>query len=122
MVGGKVIDYRGLIARLTEGFVGRQWVRDAVDEFLRAGGPPYFLLLGEPGCGKSAFLADLVKQRHSHHFIGRGSRLDAGESPDWRSPVRLAESLGYQLVRDYGGWARATMLLGGAVLSAGPWR
>jgi hypothetical protein len=63
MVGGKVIDYRGLIAGLTDGCVGRQWVRDAVDKFLRADGPPHFLLLGEPGCGKSAFLADLVRER-----------------------------------------------------------
>src|SRR4051812_20431017 len=101
MVADKVIDYRDLIAKLTTGFVGRQWVSDAVADFLRADGPMHFLLLGEPGCGKSAFLSHLIDRHHYlHHFIGRGSRLDVGASPDWRSPVRMAESLGYQLVRD----------------------
>ncbi|HEY7427212.1 MAG TPA: hypothetical protein VH682_23460 [Gemmataceae bacterium] len=63
MIASKVIDYRNLISRLTDGFVGRSWVRDVVDEFLHADGPRHFLLLGEPGCGKTAFLADLV-----HHY------------------------------------------------------
>lgn len=76
-----------------------------MDEFLRAQGPRHFLLLGEPGCGTSASLADLVRERgYPDHFVGRGSRLGAGDSPDWHRPVRLAESLGYHLLRDHGGW------------------
>ncbi len=101
----KIIDYRELIAKSTAGFVGRQWVRDEVDEFLKADGPRYFLLLGEPGCGKTAFVAALVKRRgYSHHFIGKGSQIGLAASLDWRNPVRFAESIGYQLLRDYGGW------------------
>ena len=50
VVAGKVIDYRGLIARLTEGFVGRQWVRDAVDEFLSAEAPPHHFTLTDACC------------------------------------------------------------------------
>jgi hypothetical protein len=105
MTQDKVIAYGDLIAESTRDFVGRGWVRDAVAEFLRAEGPTYFLLLGEPGRGKTAFMADLVRQHgYPHHFIGRGCRLDLEELPQWRSPVRLAESLGCQLVREYGGW------------------
>lgn len=101
----KIINYENLIAKLTEGFVGRQWVRDAVDAFLSAPGKRYFLLLGEPGSGKSTFLADLVRKRHYPcHFIGKGSRSDVASSPDWVNPIRFAESIGYQLVRDFGGW------------------
>jgi WD40 repeat protein len=98
----KIIDYRKLIPRR---FVGRQWVRDAVDGFLRATGPRYFLLLGEPGSGKTSFMADLVERRgYPHHFIGKGSLSGVAASLDWRNPIRFAESLGYQLLRDYGGW------------------
>src|ERR1700678_543751 len=105
MLVSKIIPFRDLITRLTNGFVGRQWVRDAVAAFLRADGPRHFLLLGEPGCGKSAFLASLVSlHNYPHHFIGVGSRFDVEDSLAWRSPVTLAESIGYQLVRDYGGW------------------
>jgi hypothetical protein len=101
----KIIDYRELITRSTQGFVGRQWVRDAVDEFLKAKAPLCFLLRGEPGSGKTAFMADLVKRcGYPHHFIGKGSQIGLAASLDWHNPVRFAESIGYQLLRDYGGW------------------
>ena len=104
-ITNKIINYRDLVARSTRGFVGRQWVRDAVDGFLQANGPRCFLLLGEPGSGKTAFMADLVQRRgYPHHFIGKGSLSGLAASFDWRDPIRFAESLGYQLVRDYGGW------------------
>jgi tetratricopeptide (TPR) repeat protein len=101
----KIIDYRTLIERSTEEFVGRQWVRDAIDGFLQADGPRHFVLLGEPGSGKTAFMADLVRRRgYPHHFIGKGSLTGLAASLDWRNPIRFAESIGYQLLRDYGGW------------------
>lgn len=105
MVLDKIIDYRELIEKSTREFVGRQWVRDAVDAFLRVPGPGYFLLLGDPGSGKTSFMADLVRRRnYVHHFIGKGSQQDLTRSSDWRNPISFAESVGYQLVRDYGGW------------------
>jgi len=105
MLNEKVINYRELLGRATEGFVPRAWIHDTVDEFLAAESPRNLLLLGEPGSGKTSLMADLVKQRaYPHHFIGSGNRFDIGGSADWRDPVRFAESLGYQLLRDYGGW------------------
>jgi len=101
----KIIDYRELIEHSTKGFMGRNWVREAVDEFLEASGPRTCLILGEPGSGKTAFMADLVSRRHyPHHFIGKGSLSVLETSRDWTDPVRFAESIGYQLLRDYGGW------------------
>ena len=105
MAVDKVIDYRDLIERSTRGFLGRQWVLEAIDAFLSASEPRYFLLLGEPGAGKTAFLADLVRHRqYPHHFIGAGSQIGVAPSVDWRNPVRFAESLGYQLLLKYGDW------------------
>jgi hypothetical protein len=101
----KIIDYRELIIESTIGFVGREWVTQAIDDFLEDEDPRFFLLLGEPGCGKTALMATLVQQRnYPHHFIGRGSQGGLATSLDWRDPIRFAESIGYQLLRDYGGW------------------
>jgi hypothetical protein len=55
----------------TQGFVGRDFVFRQVDAFLADPANPsgYFLIRGEPGIGKSALLARLVKDRGClHHF------------------------------------------------------
>jgi len=51
------------------GFVGRQFVFEALDDFLRTHDSGYFILRGVPGIGKSAFMAKLVNDRgYIHHF------------------------------------------------------
>jgi hypothetical protein len=66
-----VIPSAARVERLTEGFVGRGFIFDAVDARLmdsafRSG---YVLVRGEPGVGKSAIAAELVRTRnHVHHF------------------------------------------------------
>jgi len=69
----KIRDESRLIEERTRGFVGRRWVFDAVEDFLQQGpSSGYFLILGEPGIGKTALLAELVR-RHGlpHHFNQR---------------------------------------------------
>ena len=101
----KIIDYRLLIEKSTADFVGRGWAIKEVDSFLAAASPRNYLFLGEPGSGKTTLLAYLVKERgYLHHFIGAGSLSGVDPSFTWRDPLRFAESVGYQLVRDYGGW------------------
>ena len=39
MIADKIINYRELIDRSTQGFIGRRWVGQAVDAFLAAAGP-----------------------------------------------------------------------------------
>lgn len=61
--------FETLVAAKTEGFVGRQFVFDALDGFLRDNKSGYYIILGEPGIGKTALLAQLVKTRgYAHHF------------------------------------------------------
>ncbi len=58
-----------LIIEKTKDFVGRQFVFDALDTFLLDQENGYFIIEGDPGIGKSALLAQLVKQRgYLHHF------------------------------------------------------
>lgn len=52
-----------------QGFVGRQFVFEALDDFLRTHDSGYFILRGVSGIGKSAFMAKLVNERgYIHHF------------------------------------------------------
>jgi hypothetical protein len=66
-----VIDFEQLVNDRTSDFVGRDFIFRAVDELLendefRSG---YILIRGEPGIGKTALLAQLVKARgYVHHF------------------------------------------------------
>jgi hypothetical protein len=51
-----------LIEEKTEGFVGREFVFEAIEEFLKKQPNGYFIIEGEPGIGKSAILAKYVQQ------------------------------------------------------------
>ncbi len=61
--------FDALMTDKIRGFVGRRFVFDALDEFLRTHDSGYFILRGVPGIGKSAFMAKLVNERgYIHHF------------------------------------------------------
>jgi len=63
------ISFSSLIADKTADFVGRDFVFTAIDNFLKEENSGYFLILGEPGIGKTAFSAKLVQTRgYVHHF------------------------------------------------------
>jgi hypothetical protein len=51
-------------------FVGREWLAEQVDEFLRSRDSGYFVLEGAAGLGKSAFLASLARDHdYPVHFV-----------------------------------------------------
>jgi hypothetical protein len=49
--------FQSLIADKTEGFVGREYVFDAIQSFINNNPKGYFTVIGDPGMGKSAILA-----------------------------------------------------------------
>jgi hypothetical protein len=51
-----------LIEEKTDGFVGREFVFEAIEEFLTSQPNGYFIIEGEPGIGKSAILAKYVQK------------------------------------------------------------
>ena len=59
------------ISEMTEGFVGRQFVFDALASFIESNKHGYFIVYGEPGIGKSAFAAQLVKTHKYVHPLQR---------------------------------------------------
>jgi hypothetical protein len=68
-VAGHIIDFSAYINDKTENFVGRTFVFEALDEYLRNSASGYFIVRGDPGIGKSALMARLVADRgYAHHF------------------------------------------------------
>ena len=53
--------FQSLIEEKTAGFVGREFVFQAIEEFLTSQPSGYFIIEGEPGIGKSAILAKYVR-------------------------------------------------------------
>jgi len=91
--------------------VGRDWARTEFHRFLKEeDSKRYFLIMGKPGCGKTAFLADYVcydrktdVENSPYHFIGKGMRMDFDSScSSWNSPALFIQSVGYQLMQEYG--------------------
>ena len=69
---GEIRDDSGYIEQKTRGFVGRRFVLDALEEFSARSSQGYFLLLGDPGIGKTSLVAELVRSRRClHHFNQR---------------------------------------------------
>jgi hypothetical protein len=90
----RILDFSPLIARKTAGFVGRQWLFDAVDGFLRKSASGYVQILGDPGIGKTSIVAELVRRAgHPHHFNIRSEGI--------RKPDQFLPNLCAQLVRDF---------------------
>ena len=100
------IDFGRDVARLTQDFAGRDWLFDEIDGWLRREGEAqrFFVLVGEPGVGKNAFVARLSQGLSpvgecvaAVHFCfeGRNSTIVPGS---------VFRSLGAQLVDSLPGY------------------
>jgi WD40 repeat protein len=99
----RAIDFSHTIERLIEGFKGREWLFDQLDEWLhQENGEKFYLLTGEPGIGKSAIAAKLTQkwahqnpeqaQLAAYHFCRAGD-------VETVKPGRVVRSLATQLVK-----------------------
>lgn len=114
-----VIDFSSYIAERTSDFTGREWVFQAINDWLaKPDGSRYFLLTGEPGSGKTVIASRLSQ------FSQGGVSPPAGLShltPDflsalhfcsardfrWINPYTFTESLAMQLAEHYPAYAQA---------------
>ena len=77
-----------------QNFVGRQFVFDALDEFLKTNSSGYFIIRGEPGMGKSSLMSKLIRdQGYIHHFNIASQNI--------RSPRAFLENICLQLIARY---------------------
>jgi transcriptional regulator with XRE-family HTH domain len=72
-----IIDFSEIIKDRTEMFVGRNVIFKEVEGFLENNNCGYFLIKGDPGIGKSAIAASMVKKYNcAHHFNIRSLGID----------------------------------------------
>lgn len=57
-----VLTQSNYINELTRGFVGREYVFDSINNFLKKETNGYFIIVGDPGEGKSAILSEYVRR------------------------------------------------------------
>jgi hypothetical protein len=102
------------------GFVGRRWVLDEVRRWLEDRSERYFMILGEPGSGKTAVAAWLAGAMAS---AGSPAAADAPSPGDWDAvhfciargqrgtvnPSQFAQSLSEQLAHRYDAFAVAVL-------------
>jgi hypothetical protein len=70
-------DFSPYIAEKTSGFVGRRFLFQEIQAFIDTNTRGYFLLYGDPGIGKSAVSAKLVKDHgYIHHFNIRAEGIN----------------------------------------------
>ncbi len=77
----QIRDYTRFIQEKTHDFVGRQFVFDAVTHFTDTYPRGYFFIRGDPGIGKSALAAQMVKTHgYVHHFNIRSEGINKTET------------------------------------------
>lgn len=70
ILADRLYTFTVLIEEKTRAYVGRRFVFDAFDKFMKQNDRGYFIVQGEPGIGKTALVAQLVRTRgYVHHFL-----------------------------------------------------
>jgi hypothetical protein len=88
-------DFRWIIEDKTKGFVGREFVFDAIEELFQQQRKGYFIIEGDPGMGKSSILAEFVRRNDCIvYFNQRNEGITSAE--------QFLRSVCIQLIEGYG--------------------
>lgn len=81
LISANIRDFTSLIQEKTQGFIGRKFLFDAVESFFIDHSRGYVVVRGDPGIGKTAFAAELVR-RHGflHHFNIRAMGINTASA------------------------------------------
>ncbi len=115
------IDFDNYVKKRAKGFTEREWIFQAVNDWLvNPNGARYFLLIGEPGSGKTAIASRLVQisqeviapssvlTSFTTHFLSAFHFCWALERR-WVNPSVFVESLALQLAERYPAYAKAVV-------------
>ena len=73
----EILDQTNILEEKTQNFVGRNFVFDAIEQFITTNPRGYFIVCGDPGIGKSALAAQFVKKKNCvYHFNIRAEGIN----------------------------------------------
>ena len=116
---GQAIDFSPYIQERTRDFTGREWAFRAIQDWLRkSSGPCFFLLTGEPGCGKTAVAGRLTQFSDAAVFPApdlssfspgflRGVHFCSSRDGSWIDPRIFSRCISLQLARSLPGFSQA---------------
>lgn len=93
------------LQQLTEGFTGRSHILNDIDHWLQQKDQRFFILIGEPGVGKSAIAAHLIQTRTdivAYHFC-------QADDVNTLKPGQILRSLSAQLMKTLPGYGQALL-------------
>jgi WD40 repeat protein len=88
-------DFGAFLADRRRGFVGREWLFDEIEAWRRSPASPALLVVGEPGVGKSAIVAQLVHRNPDGQVLAYHCCQD--DTPATVDPGRFVRSLAAQI-------------------------
>ncbi|MFX0196306.1 MAG: hypothetical protein ACFFCW_09315 [Candidatus Hodarchaeota archaeon] len=96
---GGALDFTELMDSVLEDFLARPVVEAEIEDFITQNKSGCCVITGEPGSGKTALAASLIR-RHNyiHHFLRRGHT----EFGIWRDPYVFLTSVAFQLRERFG--------------------
>jgi WD40 repeat protein len=83
-------DFSAFLDDKRQGLVGRTWLFRELQQWLDQGGEPAFLILGDPGIGKSAIVAELIHRNPPQLLAYHCCQAD---TPATLDPGRLVRSI-----------------------------
>jgi len=95
-ISKQIRDFTYYIEEKTRDFSGRQWVFDNIKNFIRDNKRGYFFIMGDPGIGKTALSAQLVKNNGFIHHFNIGAE-GINKSSDFLSNVCCQLIAAYKL-------------------------
>jgi len=111
-MGMSVFDFSSYIDERAHNFTGREWIFEAINDWLaNPDGPRFFLLKGEPGSGKTALSARLSQfslgrlpanelTHLTYNFLSAIHFCSARDTL-WIDPIAFADSIATQLANRY---------------------
>jgi hypothetical protein len=117
----KILDFSQYIAERTRHFKGREWVFKVVDDWLGTTDKSrYFLLTGEPGCGKTTIAAQIFRISQGKAPIPPGvlnispkflkaAHFCSARDITWTDPRIFAKSVSLQLAENFQEFSQALL-------------
>jgi DNA polymerase III delta prime subunit len=116
MITAGEFDFSSYITERTRDFTGRGWILTELDRWLAdKTSPRFFILTGEPGVGKTALAAHLIRSRPE--LIG-GYHFCSARRGGWIDPVAFSRSLALQFSHRYSGFRESLLRHEGVQIDA----